>query len=200
MTQSSTSAPHLSLLDQVRQDLRSEDPVGAEMEGTSAAGLGVPSRVVFGEAVNELVDEILMSSDAAPPALRNKVADRVDATMQRRRRRSGYVERLLRTSRLEQHRTIADVAESIGIKETLLSNLEEGLQELRAIDTEVIALWIHQLERLDSEVEAALWRSAETTAMPQTDLIMAGEDDRPRLAASESFVNAVLERLRELEG
>jgi hypothetical protein len=186
-----------SLLDEVRRELLAENLT--DQTSTEEAPLrDLPSRVRFGEMVNELVDEILMSADAAPPELRRSVATKVDLIMTRRRQRSGLLERLLRSSRLEKRRTVSDVATSIGVDETVLAALEDGLQELRATDPQIVASWIFELEHLDAHVEAALWRSAQTTALPQAELAMAGEEDRPKLATSDTFVKGVIERLREL--
>lgn len=186
------------LLEEVRQELLSEEftDESASAEEQSLI-LPHPSRVHFGDGVSDLVDDLMMSAEAAPPALRRSVAAKVDVIMTRRRQRAGLLEQLLRSSRLEQGRTVEDVATAIGIEGERLVELEDGVQELRVTSTETIEAWISELvDYLDADVEAALIRSVESMALPQTELAMAGDDDQSGLAAGDEFVKDVMDRLR----
>lgn len=162
----------------------------------------MPDRLILSDSASLLIDELMTSNEPASAEHRKVIVDKVDPIMSRRRQRSGFLERLLKLSRVEKGLTPSTLADRIAkhspdLTAETLTGLEDGLLELRAAEPLTVAAWIYELEEINVEAESALRYSAQTTATPQGELAMAGDDDAV-IVGSDDFVEQVLSCLRDI--
>lgn len=182
-------------LRELQKALQGEDPVDAEPT-IAPTGLPIKWCGALSPRASGLVDALMSSHVPAPAEGRARLIAVVDQRLAARRARGGFLEPLLRASRIAADRTLEDVALAVGVDGDQLRDLESGLQSFSDGDIDLIARWIGELEADDGEALAALERSVDAMASPSSGAF--GGSSEPTGSPGAEYAERVRRRMAQL--
>lgn len=162
MSEQDTEGPESSDLakdlEELQTALLQEEPADAGHEPTFTWPAARRS-ATFGSGVEALLEGLMSSHEPAPEEARARLIAAVDQRLAHRRTRSGFLEPLLKASRVRAGKEADVVAKAIGVDPAVLRDLENGTYAIGPDDVDLLASWIVELEDDEGEAVAALERS-----------------------------------------